>query len=310
MTLEIRRLVKSFGDKQVLRQMSFVARSGVAMGLLGRNGAGKTTAMRIIMDVFPPDAGDVLYGGRPLRQVDVQIGYLPEERGLYPKVPIGRQLSYFARLRGLTRAEADAAVRRGLERLGMADTIEQKLETLSRGNQQKIQLALALIADPQIIILDEPFTGLDPVNAQLLKELVQEQIARQKIVLFSSHQMGYVETFCDEVAILSGGAITVSGSLRALKRAYPRTRLAVRIAGDADATAGLLRAWATQAAWADVLVGIQTDGADGCIVQLATAADKDRLLAALLAAGASLETFAVIEPSLEEIFVEQAGDAV
>lgn len=310
MTLEIRQLVKSFGDKDVLRAVSFVAQPGVAMGLLGRNGAGKTTTIRIIMDVFPADAGDVLYDGRPLRQADVQIGYLPEERGLYPKVPIGRQLAYLARLRGLTRAEADAAVQRGLDRLGMADTRDKKLETLSRGNQQKIQLALALIADPQIIILDEPFSGLDPVNAQLLKEMVQEQIARQKIVLFSSHQMGYVESFCDEVAILSGGAITTAGSIRALKRAYPRTRLAVRVAGGADATGRLLATLSARAEWAGVLAGVEPDGGDGCIVRLMAADDKDRLLAALLAAGASLETFAVVEPSLEEIFVEHVGDVI
>ena len=310
MTLEVRSITKSFGPKEVLREVSFTARSGAALGLLGRNGAGKTTAIRIIMDVFPADTGDVLFDGKHIRQADVRVGYLPEERGLYPKVPIGRQLSYLARLRGLTRTEATASVHHWLDRLGMQDVHDKKLETLSKGNQQKIQLALALIADPQIIILDEPFSGLDPVNAQLLKDIVNEQVEKEKIVLFSSHQMGYVETFCDEVAILNGGSIILSGAIRTIRRTYPRTRLSVRIAGDHPGTAELLGTLAEQSDLRGRILRVESDGADGCVVHLDAPESKDPLLMGLLASGASVETFLVIEPTLEEIFVEKVGDAV
>jgi ABC-2 type transport system ATP-binding protein len=309
MTLEVRSITKSFGPKEVLRQVSFTARSGAALGLLGRNGAGKTTAIRIIMDVFPADAGDVLFDGKHIRQSNVRIGYLPEERGLYPKVPIGRQLSYLARLRGLSRQEAAASVHHWLDRLGMQDVLDKKLETLSKGNQQKIQLALALIADPQIIILDEPFSGLDPVNAQLLKDIVNEQVEKEKIVLFSSHQMGYVETFCDEVAILNGGSIILSGAIRTIRRTYPRTRLSVRIAGD-PGTAEVLGALAEQPGLRGRILRVEPDEADGCVVHLDAPESKDPLLSGLLASGASVETFLVIEPTLEEIFVEKVGNAV
>jgi len=310
MQLDVRSISKHFGEKEVLRDVSFTARPGVALGLLGRNGAGKTTAIRIVMDVFPPDGGDVRFGGQHTRRAGIRFGYLPEERGLYPKVPVGRQLAYLARLRGPTRAEADASVRHWLDRLGMGDTIDKKLETLSKGNQQKIQLALALLADPQVVILDEPFSGLDPVNAQLLKDIVNEQVEQGKVVLFSSHQMGYVEEFCDDVAILNGGTIILDGPIRSIKRAYPRTRLAVRVAGGDGATAAILAQVSEQSGMRGRVTRVAPDGPDGCVAHLDVPESKDPLLAALLAAGASLETFSVVEPTLEEIFVEKVGDAV
>jgi ABC-2 type transport system ATP-binding protein len=159
MILTANNLVKSFGENKVLRNVSFQASGGKTLGLLGRNGAGKTTAIRTIMNVFPPDTGDILLDGRPLRHTDVRIGYLPEEKGLYPKTKIRDQLVYLAELRGLGRRAAGEAVTRWLDRLEMGDVLGKKLETLSKGNQQKIQLAMALLADPEIIILDEPGSG-------------------------------------------------------------------------------------------------------------------------------------------------------
>ena len=205
MKLELLNIYKSFGEKKVLTDLSFSAESGKAFGILGRNGAGKTTTIRILMDVFPADSGRVLLDGKPIDYTKVGIGYLPEERGLYPKKAIIEQLVYFAELKGMSRKDATRSVDTWLERLGMTEYRNKRLDTLSKGNQQKIQLITALAHDPHIVILDEPFSGLDPVNAMLLKDVVKEQITLGKIVLFSSHQMNYIEEFCDQIAILNQG---------------------------------------------------------------------------------------------------------
>ena len=228
MVLELRNIEKSFGEKQVLKGVSFRAEGGKAFGLLGRNGAGKTTSIRILMDVFPANGGEVLMDGKPIDYQQIQIGYLPEERGLYPKKIILEQLVYFAELKGMRHKDAVKAVDYWLERLGMTEYRNKRLDTLSKGNQQKIQLVTALAHDPHIVILDEPFSGLDPVNAMLLKDVVKEQIAKGKIVLFSSHQMNYIEEFCDSIAILNAGKVVLSGDLHDIKRNYTRDRLVVR----------------------------------------------------------------------------------
>ena len=228
MILELKNIEKSFGEKKVLTGVSFKAEGGKAFGLLGRNGAGKTTSIRILMDVFPANSGEVLIDGQPIDYNKIGIGYLPEERGLYPKKIIIDQLTYFAELKGMSRKEAVQSIDYWLGRLGMTEYRNKKLETLSKGNQQKIQLITALAHDPDIIILDEPFSGLDPVNAMLLKDVVKEQIAKGKIVLFSSHQMSYIEEFCDSIAILNNGVVALHGDLHDIKRDYPRDRLVVK----------------------------------------------------------------------------------
>lgn len=309
MQLNVNQVSKSFGTKEVLKAVSFSAAQGSALGLLGRNGAGKTTTIRIILSVFPPDDGEVLVDGRHLRSTDLKIGYLPEERGLYPKIPIERQLIYLAQLRGLSAKAARQSVHDWLERLSMTEYLKKKLETLSKGNQQKIQLALALLADPDIIILDEPFNGLDPVNARLLKEIISEQVDIGKIVIFSSHQMNYVEEFCDSVALLNGGQIVLAGNLRDIKRSYDRSRISVRIDGPDGATRSALEHLAREPGLAANLTAIEDSG-DGCLVQLRHADGRERLLQALAVSGAKVDRFLVMEPSLEEIFIEKAGESV
>ena len=224
MKLELKNIEKSFGEKKVLKGISLVAEGGKAFGLLGRNGAGKTTSIRIMMNVFPANSGEVLFDGKPINYEKVQFGYLPEERGLYPKKKIIDQLVYFAELKGMKKKDAVAAVDYWLERLGMTEYRNKRLDTLSKGNQQKIQLITALAHDPEIVILDEPFSGLAPVNALLLKDVVNETIAKGKIVLFSSHQMNYIEEFCDSIAIINGGEVVLKGDLHEIKRNYPRNR--------------------------------------------------------------------------------------
>ena len=295
MILELRNIEKSFGDKQVLTGVSFKAEGGKAFGLLGRNGAGKTTSIRILMNVFPANSGEVLMDGKPIDYDKVGFGYLPEERGLYPKKVIIDQLIYFAELKGMSRRKAIEAIDYWLERLGMMEYRNKRLDTLSKGNQQKIQLVTALAHDPEIVILDEPFSGLDPVNAMLLKDVVKEQIAKGKIVLFSSHQMSYIEEFCDSIAILNNGRVALHGDLHDIKRDYPRDRLVVRTEKP-------------EAIKADFGTAC-TVGENGALMIQLRNADEKKAVMSRLAEKYDIDEVKVFEPSLNDIFVEYAGDA-
>lgn len=290
MRLELRNIEKSFGEKKVLKGVSLVAEGGKAFGLLGRNGAGKTTSIRIMMDVFPANSGEVLFDGKPIDYNKVQFGYLPEERGLYPKKKITDQLVYFAELKGMSTKAATAAVDYWLDRLGMTEYRNKRLDTLSKGNQQKIQLITALAHDPEIVILDEPFSGLDPVNALLLKDVVKETIAKGKIVLFSSHQMSYIEEFCDSIAIINGGEVVLTGDLHEIKHNYPRNRLVVRSAQNEMIAAE----YRGSCAW----------GEDGeLLITLSDPAEKKNVMKKLTEIY-DIDEIKVYEPTLNDIFVE------
>ncbi len=297
MRLELKNIHKSFGEKQVLTGISFSAQSGRAFGLLGRNGAGKTTTIRILMNVFPADQGGILIDGHPVDYTQTGIGYLPEERGLYPKKKITDQLIYFAQLKGMKYSDATAAINYYLERLNMTEYRNKRLDTLSKGNQQKIQLITALAHNPDIVILDEPFSGLDPVNAILLKDVVKEEIAKGKIVLFSSHQMNYIEEFCDSVAILNQGKIVLNGDLHEIKRNYTRDKLLVR-SGDMDA---ILKA---------SIPGTmeKTPNGDALLIRLPSPDMKQQTMN-LLTGQFDIDEIRVFEPSLNDIFVEYAGES-
>ncbi len=297
MKLEFNGIKKSFGEKLVLDGVSFSAESGRAFGLLGRNGAGKTTSIRILMNVFPADGGTILLDGSPIDYKKVGFGYLPEERGLYPKKKIGEQLVYFAELNGMRRADAVRSIDYWLDRLGMTEFKSKRLDTLSKGNQQKIQLVTALTHDPDIVILDEPFSGLDPVNARLLKDVVREVISRGKLVLFSSHQMNYIEEFCDSIAILHGGRVVLTGELHDIKRSYPRNRLTVRSQEAEKIRADLLR---------EGSVSVDTVEDGGLILTLA-APDMKNAVMSRLTSNYDIDEIAVAEPSLGDIFVEYAS---
>ena len=295
MILELKNIEKSFGEKKVLTGVSFKAEGGKAFGLLGRNGAGKTTSIRILMDVFPANSGEVLLDGKPIDYNKVGIGYLPEERGLYPKKKIIDQLTYFAELKGMSAKDAVKAVDYWLDRLGMMEYRNRRLDTLSKGNQQKIQLVTAVAHDPEIVILDEPFSGLDPVNAMLLKDVVKELIAKGKIVLFSSHQMSYIEEFCDSIAILNAGKVALSGDLHDIKRDYPRDRLVVRteypdaIKADFDSACTVME--------------------NGDLMIQLSSPDEKKSTMKKLVDNYDIDEVKVFEPSLNDIFVEYAGDA-
>jgi ABC-2 type transport system ATP-binding protein len=296
MLLELRNIEKSFGEKKVLKNISLSAEGGKAFGLLGRNGAGKTTTIRILMDVFPADSGSIFIDGKPIDYKHVQFGYLPEERGLYQKKKIIDQLVYFAELKGMSRSDAVSSIDYWLSRLDMTEYRNKKLDTLSKGNQQKIQMITALAHNPEIVVLDEPFSGLDPVNAMLLKDVVKETIAKGRIVIFSSHQMNYIEEFCDSIAIINDGNIVLDGDLNDIKRNYPRNRIVVRSLQNDKIAAEYKE-----------VSEFEEDG--DLIISLSNPEDKKALMKNLIESY-DIDEIKVYEPSLNDVFVEYAGDRI
>lgn len=302
MKLEVKDLRKSFGDKEVLHGISFSIESGKALGLLGRNGAGKTTTIRILMDVFHANSGTITVDGRPFHPKQFRIGYLPEERGLYPKKGVEEQLMYLAQLRGSSRADAKQQTMRWLKRLGVEEYAQNRLETLSKGNQQKVQLAQTLVCDPDLVILDEPFSGLDPVNSQILKDVIQEQIEAGKLVIFSSHQMSYVEEFCEDIVLINRGEIVLSGALSQIKRAYGKNRLIIGMGYGYQDPGQVLTDYMGD------LIRVVGRRKEQVIVEMKAGCTRELLLRELLERELVPEEFGNYEPSLTEIFVEKAGD--
>lgn len=303
MKLEVKNIHKSFGEKEVLHGISFSVESGKALGLLGRNGAGKTTTIRILMDVFHANSGEILMDGKKFVPSDFQIGYLPEERGLYPKRTISDQMVYLANLRGLNNRDAKTNTKKWLARLEVSEYENRKLETLSKGNQQKVQLAATLVANPDIVILDEPFSGLDPVNSQILKDVVNELIAEGKLVIFSSHQMSYVEEFCDNIAIINQGEVVLDGRLKEIKKEYGRNRLMLaavnyspeQLAEKVDRDF-------------EGLVTVSDRRKEFLVLELAAGRSGKEVLERLAGSDLEVERFGSYEPSLNDIFVAKVGE--
>ena len=302
MKLEVKDLRKSFGDKEVLHGISFSIESGRALGLLGRNGAGKTTTIRILMDVFRANSGTITVDGKPFHPRDFRIGYLPEERGLYPKKGVQEQLIYLAQLRGSSRSDAKKQSERWLKRLGVEEYAQRKLETLSKGNQQKVQLAQTLVCDPDLVILDEPFSGLDPVNSQILKDVIREQIEAGKLVIFSSHQMSYVEEFCEDIVLINHGEIVLSGNLDQIKREYGHNRLVISLGAEYQEPEQMIREYMGD------LLHVVGKRKDQVIAEMKEGCTRELLLKEFLERNLVPEEYGNYEPSLTEIFVEKAGD--
>lgn len=300
MILDIQNLHKSFDGKEVLHGISFSVKSGKTLGLLGRNGAGKSTTIRILMDVFKANEGTMEIDGKAFHPKDYNIGYLPEERGLCPKKKVSEQLIFLSRLRGLSNKEAKDNVKKWLKRLGIEEYEHRVLDTLSKGNQQKVQLAQTLMCNPDIIILDEPFSGLDPVNSQILKDVIEEQIQEGKLVIFSSHQMNYVEEFCEEIVILHHGDIVLQGNLKQIKKDFGRNRIVLRATHD-----NLDQVLKEQC---KDLFQIYTQKDTDYILELHTGITRQQALQKLMDLGVDIEAFYVYEASLTDIFVEKAGD--
>ena len=312
--LEVRNLNKNFGEKRAVDDLSFTVKDGVAYGFLGRNGAGKTTTIRILMNVFREDSGEALFDGVPAHKESKRIGYLPEERGLYSKRGVLEQLIYFGRLKGMDRRMAESEARAKLKEMDASEYMYKKLETLSKGNQQKVQLAVAMLGDPDIIILDEPFSGLDPINAQVLKDAVRRQVNEGRTVIFSSHQMAQVEEFCDEICIIDKGHAVLEGNLTAIKHSYPRDKVYIETENDASPLpSNSFDCFRPSNKNLDTLLREQTyvlsfsPKGNGVVAKLDDPAKRSLLLRTLEEANARVDSFYVIEPTLEQIFVEKCG---
>ncbi len=303
MKLELKDIRKSFGEKEILHGISFSVESGKALGLLGRNGAGKTTTIRIIMDVFHANSGEIMLDGKKFTPTPGQVGYLPEERGLYPKKEVLGQLVYLAMLRGLNKKDAQASAKKWLKRLEVSEYETRKLDTLSKGNQQKVQLASTLVGNPDIVILDEPFSGLDPVNAQILKDVIRELILEGRIVIFSSHQMSYVEEFCEDIVIINHGESVLSGHLDDIKTEYGKGR---KILSATNYELDDLKKLCEEK-FADK-VTVLGSNKNHVILEMVEGVSQWDILEALKNAGVEVKTFGVYEPSLNDIFVSKVGE--
>lgn len=295
--LGIDRISKRFGDTVAVRDLSFEVRAGELFGFVGRNGAGKTTTMRIVLGVLAADAGEVRWAGRPLDfAVRRRIGYMPEERGLYPKMRCLEQLAYLGELHGMSGAAAREAGLRWLERFGLAERRAEEVQALSMGNQQRMQLAAALVCAPDVLVLDEPFAGLDPVALDVMTGVLRERADAGVAVVFSSHELDLVERICDRVGIVDHGRLVACGTVDELRREGPR-RLWVDAPG-------------APPDWAEQIPGVAVVRADGSrvLLELGDGADDQAVLRAALESGPVRE-FRRAEPSLVEVFRGVVGDS-
>ncbi|HBT63409.1 MAG TPA: ABC transporter ATP-binding protein [Ruminococcaceae bacterium] len=302
MCLTVSNISKSFGEKKAVDNLSFEIDQPGVFGLLGTNGAGKTTAIRIILGIMKKDAGEILWDGKPVSSNAVKFGYMPEERGIYPKVRVLEQLIYFGQLRGMNRSDAARAANQWLERLGVTEYSKMLAEKLSKGNQQKIQLIAAIIHDPSLIFLDEPFSGLDPINTNIFKSIIGELVEKQKTIIMSSHQMHTVEQYCSDLVILDKGRTVLGGNLRSIKAGYGHTNLSLGCSSEMlDQVISLANKHQ---------VRLLEKQADGCEFKIDGDEAAQSFLKNLIDDGIYPERYEIREPSLHEIFIEKVGAAV
>ena len=297
-SLTVDHITKSFGHFQAITDLSMEVPEGTIFGFLGANGAGKTTTMRMILDILRPDRGRVTWNGQDVREVPRRHwGYLPEERGLYPKMRVDEQLLFLARLNGLSKQDAEKALTEWLDRFQISSNRKKKIEELSKGNQQKVQFLATILHDPTILVMDEPFSGLDPVNANVLKEAFVELHRRGKTIIFSTHQLEQAEELCQEIVIINKGQSVVQGSVREVKRKPGRQVARLKLDNDA------------QAAWLEQLAGVQVTRRreDYIEMQLPAHLNPNVIVEAALQHGGIISRFEIAEPSLTDIFIELVG---
>lgn len=291
--ISVHQIRKSYGDFVAVNGLSLEVKQGTIFGLLGPNGAGKSTTIRMIVNITMPDSGEIRLFGQPMSaQLQEKVGYLPEDRGLYKKMKVGDQLVFFAELKGVPRAEAEKRIDRWLERIEMSEWKLKKWEELSKGMQQKIQFVSTILHEPELVILDEPFSGLDPVSASLLKEVVQELKQQNKTIIFSTHLMEQAEELCDEICLINRGEKILGGSVREIKRSFGWRYIAI----DGDNFDSALSSYPA--------VNQVSRRRDHTEVTLKDQDDPQRLLQHLLSSGAQITRFELVAPSLNEIFIE------
>ena len=298
MSLTVEHINKWFGQFQAIKDLSMEVKEGALFGFLGPNGAGKTTTMRMILDILRPDSGSITWNSKDVRQVPRRNwGYLPEERGLYPKMRVDEQLLFLARLNGVSKHDAEKALDEWLERFQITVNRTRKLEELSKGNQQKVQFLAAILHNPAILIMDEPFSGLDPVNANVLKEAFLEMHRRGKTIIFSTHQLEQVEELCEDAVIINKGQSVVQGSVREIKRQHGRNVARLKLDNDPEAN------------WLATLEGVQVTKRrqDYIEMQLQANFNPNLIVEAALQHGGIISLFELTEPSLTDIFIELVG---
>ena len=294
MSLKIENLSKSFGSHLAVNQLSLSVGKGEVFGLLGRNGAGKSTTIKMILGLVQPSGGQITWNGQPMEKAQVSIGYLPEERGLYTKSKVHTQLSYFGKLEGMNTKEVNAAIDKWLARLEISEYKDKKVADLSKGNQQKIQLIATLLHEPELVILDEPFSGLDPVNANMFADVIGEVIASGKTVIMSSHRMDQVEVFCQNVCLLKQGDAVVQGALKDIKNAYEFRNL-------------ILSAEPQIKSCLENLGVAFREEKNGLLVKVTSDSQALSVLNQLAESGIMMPQFQLLQPTLEQIFIERVG---
>lgn len=295
--LVLENVVKQFGDKKAVNHISLRVEEGEIYGLLGANGAGKTTTMRMVLGLIYPDSGSILYHGKPYsRELQHEMGYLPEERGMYPKVKISEQIIYLARLRGMSAADADKSLKYWLDRFEVPEYYDKKIEELSKGNQQKMGFIAAVVHKPKIVIMDEAFSGLDPVNVELLKATVKELRNQGTSILFSTHRMEHVEELCRNITILHSSNTVLQGSLQEIKKRYPREEVLLKTAGEVTGLESV-----------DGVKSVERTG-NGYLLRISDTSAAQAILKKAMES-AEVEHFEIKEPTLNQIFIREVGES-
>lgn len=293
-TLRVENVTKRYGEFTAVEDLSFNVKSGRVFGFLGPNGAGKTTTIRMIVGITYPDEGKIeLFGEKVSTEIQNRIGYLPEERGLYKKIKVQEQLRYFAALKGVSRSEADKRIDFWLDRMKLSEWKKKKTTDLSKGMSQKLQFITTVLHDPDLLILDEPFSGLDPVNVEFLIEVIAELKAQHKTIIFSTHLMETAERLCDDIILINKSRRVIGGTLREVKESYNKNMIALRIIGGEKILAD------------ETLVSKIITHADELEIHLAETADAQVLLKNLIESSVIISKFEQIEPSLNDIFIEK-----
>ena len=296
MGLKVENVSKSFGEKLAVDNISFEIDKPGVFGLLGTNGAGKTTTIRMMLGILKKDSGEITWNGKKVERKNVNFGYLPEERGIYPKTKIFEQLMYFAELKGMKKEEAIKEIDYWMKRLKVEEYKNMQAEKLSKGNQQKIQFITSILHSPELIVLDEPFSGLDPVNTELLKSVIIELVEKGKYIVMSSHQMASIEEFCSNVVIINKGKTVLKGNLKEIKDSYPATKLIINVKQD-------IKPYITEQG-----MKVEKELDNNYEIKIENEEQAHKLLKTLVQKNILVEKFELQRPSLNDIFIEKVGE--
>ena len=296
MSLELKNVSKSFVGKKAVDNISFSLTKPGVYGLLGTNGAGKTTTIRMLLGIIKKDSGEITWKGKPVDRKLVRFGYLPEERGAYPKTKIFDQLKYFAELKGMEKNQAISSINRWAKELKVEEYLQMSAEKLSKGNQQKIQFMTAIIHDPELVVLDEPFSGLDPVNTEILKNIIIDLIRNGKYIIMSAHQMATIEEFCSDILILNKGKTVLQGNLKEIKEKYPANRVEIDVKQDIESYIKEL----------NLEIEIETN--NNYVIKISDEEKAHKLLNKLVVNGINIDKFEIKKPTLNDIFIEKVGE--